>query len=113
MRFFGRWAMFLGLAGAVFAQGYPAAGPGPFKSELERAGYAFGMNIGRGWKRSQVNLDPDKVAQGLKDALSGSAPIMTEGEMTSPWPGTRSSAKRPATPSECISALDGRRGRWI
>ena len=38
------------------------------------------MNIGAGMKKDGVDVDPSILEQGLKDALTGSKPLMTEAE---------------------------------
>lgn len=63
------------------AQTPPAAVNGPFKNEREKASYAFGMNIGRGWKKGGIEMDPEALARGVKDALAGGPTLLTETEM--------------------------------
>ena len=53
----------------------------PFKNERDKASYAFGMNIGQGWKAGRVDMDPEVVARGLKDSLAGGETLLTESEM--------------------------------
>jgi FKBP-type peptidyl-prolyl cis-trans isomerase len=43
--------------------------------------YAIGMNVGSGLKRQSIDVDPNLVFQGLKDALSGGKTLMTEDEV--------------------------------
>jgi len=69
------------LVSTVVAQEQPPVGKNPFKDERDKASYAFGMNIGRGWKQGQVDLDPDAVARGLKDSLMDDATLLTEAQM--------------------------------
>jgi FKBP-type peptidyl-prolyl cis-trans isomerase len=75
-------AIFLGLVLAAVGQDHPIAGNGVFKDGRDKASYAFGMNLGRGWKDSQVDLNPEMIAQGLKDTLAGGSKLMTEPEVT-------------------------------
>ena len=82
MRLYTLSAIIIGLGVSAVAQNSPITGNGPFKNEREKVSYAFGMNIGRGWKASQVNLDPDLVSQGLKDSLAGGAALLTKAEVT-------------------------------
>jgi FKBP-type peptidyl-prolyl cis-trans isomerase FklB len=75
-------AIFLALIRGADAQGHlNDAGASPFKDKRSKASYAFGMNLGRGWKAGQVDLDPDRVAQGLQASLAGGATLLTEVEM--------------------------------
>lgn len=66
------------------ASGSGPAAPGTPSSNLqtdkEKASYALGMNIGQNMRKDALDLDPGLVAQGLKDALSGSKTLMTEAE---------------------------------
>jgi FKBP-type peptidyl-prolyl cis-trans isomerase FklB len=41
-------------------------------------GYAIGLNLGAGLKRESVTVDPDMVARGVRDGLSGGPALMTE-----------------------------------
>jgi FKBP-type peptidyl-prolyl cis-trans isomerase len=59
----------------------PATGV-TLKTQKEKASYALGMKVGGDLRRQGVNaaVDPAIVARGLKDALSGSKPLITEEE---------------------------------
>ncbi len=46
----------------------------------DKASYAIGMNIGRGLHRDSVDVDPNVLLQGLKDALAGGKPLLTDDE---------------------------------
>ena len=58
--------------------------PAPLKTRTEKFSYALGMNIGSGLganlKKQSVEVDTALVAQGLKDAMSGSKTRLTEDE---------------------------------
>jgi FKBP-type peptidyl-prolyl cis-trans isomerase FklB len=61
----------------------PATSTAPnsaLKTDKEKGSYALGMNIGQNMRKDALDLDPNLVAQGLKDALSGSKTLMTEAE---------------------------------
>jgi FKBP-type peptidyl-prolyl cis-trans isomerase len=49
-------------------------------TDKEKASYALGLNIGRGLSKQPVDLDGAAVARGLKDALSGTKPLLTDQE---------------------------------
>lgn len=49
-------------------------------TDKEKASYALGLNIGRGLSKQPVDLDSAAVARGLKDALSGTKPLLTDEE---------------------------------
>ena len=69
------------LTSAVGAQEPPGSAKKPFKNEREEASYAFGMNIARGLKEGRVDLDPDGVARGFKDAMAGGRALLSEAQM--------------------------------
>jgi FKBP-type peptidyl-prolyl cis-trans isomerase FklB len=50
------------------------------KNEKDRLSYAIGMDIGNGLKRQNIDLNPEIVAQGIWDALSGGKTLLTEQE---------------------------------
>jgi FKBP-type peptidyl-prolyl cis-trans isomerase FklB len=75
------WVVALGigialLTGQAFAEEKPA-----LKSEKEKVSYIIGVNIGRNLKAQSVDVDPDLVDRGLKDALSGGKILLTDEEM--------------------------------
>lgn len=51
------------------------------KSRKEKISYIIGMDIGNNFKRQSVEVDPDSLARGLKDALSGAKPLLSEQEV--------------------------------
>ena len=53
----------------------------PFKTQKEKFSYAIGMEMGKGVKSQQIDVDPDIVMQGLKDALADGKPQMSEEEI--------------------------------
>jgi FKBP-type peptidyl-prolyl cis-trans isomerase FklB len=57
----------------------PAA-PLTLKTQKDKLSYAIGMNIGGGMKKDGVDVDPSILAQGVKDMLAGSKPLLTEAE---------------------------------
>jgi len=64
------------------AQDKAAGVPSSFKNEREKAGYAFGMNLGLGWKKEGVDMDADAIARGLKDVQAGGPTLLTATEIT-------------------------------
>jgi FKBP-type peptidyl-prolyl cis-trans isomerase FklB len=56
------------------------ATPLALKTQKDKVSYAIGMNMGANMKKDGVDLDPSVLAQGLKDALAGTKPLMTEAE---------------------------------
>lgn len=57
-----------------------ASSNSPLKTNKDKASYALGMNVGSSLHRQSVDIDPDLFAQGLKDALSGKKPLISEDE---------------------------------
>jgi FKBP-type peptidyl-prolyl cis-trans isomerase FklB len=50
------------------------------KTQKEKASYAIGLNIGGGLHRDGVDVDPNALLRGIKDALSGAKPLLTDDE---------------------------------
>jgi FKBP-type peptidyl-prolyl cis-trans isomerase len=80
MKSFVSLVLLLSLGIAAVAHDRPGAGNGPFANERDQASYAFGMNMALGWKRGQVDLSPELVGQGLKDALAGGSMLFPAAE---------------------------------
>ncbi|MBI5047910.1 MAG: FKBP-type peptidyl-prolyl cis-trans isomerase [Deltaproteobacteria bacterium] len=51
------------------------------KSEKDKISYGIGLSIGSNFKGQSVDINPDVLLRGIKDALSGSKPLMTEKEI--------------------------------
>ncbi len=47
----------------------------------DKVSYAIGLSIGKNMKQDNVELDPDLLLRGLKDALSGAKPLLTEAQI--------------------------------
>ena len=58
-----------------------AATPAILTTDKEKGSYAVGLNIGRNLKRQPIDLDTPSVMRGIKDALAGSQPILTDAEV--------------------------------
>ena len=68
--------------GVFFLAGVCLAGDAPkITSEKEKINYSIGYQIGGDFKRQGIELDPDLVVKGIKDALAGAKPLMTQQEM--------------------------------
>jgi FKBP-type peptidyl-prolyl cis-trans isomerase len=66
-------------AAAQDAKAPPApAAPAALKDPQAQIAYAIGLNLGAGLKRESVTVDPDIVARGVRDGLSGGPALMTE-----------------------------------
>ncbi|HBR17399.1 MAG: hypothetical protein A3G39_03665 [Deltaproteobacteria bacterium RIFCSPLOWO2_12_FULL_43_16] len=51
------------------------------KSEKDKVSYSIGLSIGNNFKNQSVDVDVDVLAKGVKDAISGNKPLMTEKEV--------------------------------
>jgi len=58
-----------------------APAPSAFATEKERVSYAIGMNVGTGLHKQDIDVDPNLLLQGLKDALSGGKTLMSDEEV--------------------------------
>jgi len=50
------------------------------KTQKEKASYAVGLNIGKGLRRDAVDIDPNMLLRGIKDAMAGAKPLLTDDE---------------------------------
>ena len=55
--------------------------PLTLKTQKEKISYAIGMNIGTGMHRQSLQIDPNILLRGLKDALAGGKMLMTDEEV--------------------------------
>jgi FKBP-type peptidyl-prolyl cis-trans isomerase FklB len=55
------------------------------KNQKEKASYSIGLNIGRNLgsdlKRQSIDIDPNILAKGIQDALSGATPLLSNEEI--------------------------------
>jgi FKBP-type peptidyl-prolyl cis-trans isomerase FklB len=54
--------------------------PAPFDSMKDKNSYAIGMTFGDSLRRQSVDVDPDMLLKGMKDALAGGKTVLTEQE---------------------------------
>jgi FKBP-type peptidyl-prolyl cis-trans isomerase FklB len=52
-----------------------------FKTSKEKFSYALGMEIGSGFRKQALDLDPQTLSKGIADAFSGAKTLLTEDEM--------------------------------
>jgi len=57
-----------------------SSAPSPYTTDKDKAGYAIGMNIGKSLQHDGLEVDPNVVAQGLKDAMTGAPSKISEAE---------------------------------
>jgi FKBP-type peptidyl-prolyl cis-trans isomerase FklB len=58
----------------------PATAAAPLKTPKEKASYAIGQNIGKGLKKDGVDVDAASLARGIRDAMAGNKPLLTDQE---------------------------------
>lgn len=51
------------------------------KTTIEKVSYGIGLNIGKNFKKDGVDVDLSLFMKGLKDALAGSKPLLSEAEI--------------------------------
>jgi len=64
------------LAGQIGAQETPV-----LKDQKDKVSYSIGMEIGKNMKRQSLDVNPELLTRGVKDAFSEGKPLMTEEEM--------------------------------
>lgn len=50
-------------------------------SEKDKVSYSIGLEIGNSFKNQAIDIDTSALEAGIKDALSGSKPLLTESEI--------------------------------
>ena len=58
----------------------PAASPADaaLPTDKDKLSYAIGMNVGRGLHRDKIDVDPNLLLRGLKDAMGGGQTLMSD-----------------------------------
>ena len=62
------------------AQHHPAPAPLVLKTDKDKQSYAIGMNIGKSIHRDGVDVDPNILLRGMKDALAGGKMVLSDDE---------------------------------
>jgi FKBP-type peptidyl-prolyl cis-trans isomerase len=65
------------------AQHHTAAAPLVLKTDKDKESYAIGMNIGKSIHRDGVEVDPNILLRGMKDALAGGKTALSDDEAKS------------------------------
>lgn len=60
--------------------GTKTAAPLVLKTPKDKASYAIGQNIGKAMKKDSVDIDTSILARGIKDAVTGAKPALTDQE---------------------------------
>ena len=72
----GLCVIILFLASQIGAQETPS-----LKDQKDKVSYSIGMEIGKNLKRQSLDLNPDILLKGIKDAFSGEKALMTDQEI--------------------------------
>jgi FKBP-type peptidyl-prolyl cis-trans isomerase FklB len=51
------------------------------KNQKDKVSYIIGTEIGKNFKKQSVDIDPDVLTRGIKDAISGGKSLLTEQEI--------------------------------
>jgi FKBP-type peptidyl-prolyl cis-trans isomerase FklB len=51
------------------------------KNQKDKVSYSIGMAMGKDFKKQVIDIDPDILAKGIKDALSGGKALLTDQEI--------------------------------
>src|SRR3990172_11433231 len=51
------------------------------KTQKDKISYTIGLDMGNSLKKQSIDVDPKVLARGIKDALSGAKPLMTDQEI--------------------------------
>lgn len=65
----------------VTATTAPAAQMAAPTSSTDKLSYTIGVDMGNSLKAQQLNINPDMLAQGIKDAINGSPLLLTKAQM--------------------------------
>ena len=57
-----------------------APAPLTLSTQKQKVSYALGMGLGKNLKRDSVEIDPAIILRGLKDAIAGNKPLLTDEE---------------------------------
>lgn len=68
------------LAGSLVQSAWAAA-PVAIKTETEHINYSIGYQMGTDFKNQGWELSPEAMVQGIKDAVSGNSPLISEEQM--------------------------------
>ena len=96
---FGIWA------GSARAQDAPAA----LKTQKEKLSYAIGMEMGKGVKAQEMDVDPELISRGLKDAVSGAKSLMSDDELQTVIGALREEMRQKQMQAEEAAAEDNRK----
>lgn len=53
----------------------------PLKSQQDKVSYGIGLNMGRNLKRQGIEVAPDALIKGVRDAVEGNTPLLSDEEI--------------------------------
>jgi FKBP-type peptidyl-prolyl cis-trans isomerase FklB len=66
----------------LLAIGCTAADKTPkLETLMDKVSYSIGLNIGKDFKAQNIEVDPELLARGIKDAISDTKPLLTDEEI--------------------------------
>jgi FKBP-type peptidyl-prolyl cis-trans isomerase FklB len=68
-------------AGALMTASFGQNQPPQLKDLKDKASYSIGLNIGMNFKKQNVDLNPDALLAGVKDAIGSKKPALSETEV--------------------------------
>lgn len=71
---------FVALTVALFSATLPAEDKPVLKDQKDKVSYSIGLEIGSGMKKQKLDVNPDLIVAGFRDALSGRKPLLSEAE---------------------------------
>lgn len=103
----------LGLfACGVSAQEAPATAPAPassIKTPKDKLSYAIGMEMGKGVKAQGLDIDVNVMFEGLKDAISGAKPQMSDADLKTIINGVQDDIRQKQMQAMEQAAIDNKR----
>lgn len=82
-----------------------AASPSALKGQKEKASYVLGLEVGKGFRKQPVEVDPDLFLKGFRDGLAGSGTLLTEEEIRLTLAELQAELKRKQGASEAEKVL--------
>jgi len=81
----------------------------PLKTQKDKVSYAIGLEVGKDLRKRSVEVAPDLFYLGLKDALAGTGPLLSEEELRLTLADLQAELKRKQGASEAEKVLAANR----
>lgn len=79
------------------------------KTQEDRLSYSIGVDMGRNFNRQETKADPDVVARGIKDAMTGDKLLMTDEEILATLNSFASALRAKQGKAKLIAAQDNKK----